>query len=160
MADSSPRASTSEEENEKLLPTDLPVMSTRLKKTSHLGSAFLYISIVFAVLLGFLVGFGVARYRPARMVDFDMLNAVPRVPLSYSARTFVHDERFAALPPKNGEAEKVWDSLLPKGLGYVKHPKFAPEDSTVSVFHQLHCLVIYSPPHILFQFEQWDTRIL
>jgi hypothetical protein len=43
--------------------------------------------------------------------------------------------------------DAAWDSLIPKGRGFVVHPKLAPADGrdnkgkSVSVFHELHCLV-------------------
>lgn len=43
--------------------------------------------------------------------------------------------------------DAAWSSLIPKGRGFVIHPKLAPADGkekkgkSVSVFHELHCLV-------------------
>lgn len=37
--------------------------------------------------------------------------------------------------------EKAWADLIPKGRGFVKHPKLAKELKSVSVFHEIHCLV-------------------
>ncbi|KAF2163210.1 hypothetical protein M409DRAFT_26254 [Zasmidium cellare ATCC 36951] len=35
----------------------------------------------------------------------------------------------------------AWDSLIPKGRGWIKHPELNDGQlSSVSVFHQLHCL--------------------
>lgn len=32
-------------------------------------------------------------------------------------------------------------SLIPRGRGFVRHPKLAKVEKSVSVFHELHCLV-------------------
>jgi hypothetical protein len=37
--------------------------------------------------------------------------------------------------------EAAWASLIPDGRGFVTHPKLAKEMKSVSVFHELHCLV-------------------
>ncbi|KAF2832743.1 hypothetical protein CC86DRAFT_341428 [Ophiobolus disseminans] len=51
---------------------------------------------------------------------------------------------FADEPSERTDA--AWSSLIPKGRGFVIHPKLAPADGgerkgkSVSVFHELHCL--------------------
>ena len=41
--------------------------------------------------------------------------------------------------------EAAWASLIPEGRGFVMHPKLAPGDKkSVSVFHELHCLVSHA----------------
>ena len=52
------------------------------------------------------------------------------------------NESFAGEP--SAETEKMWKSLIPKGRAFVQHPKLAKEIKSMSVFHELHCLV--SPP--------------
>jgi hypothetical protein len=39
------------------------------------------------------------------------------------------------------DSERAWKSLFPIGRGFVLHPELAKEEKTVSVFHELHCLV-------------------
>jgi hypothetical protein len=38
------------------------------------------------------------------------------------------------------DADRAWLDLFPLQGGFFKHPQFAPNRSTFSVFHQLHCL--------------------
>jgi len=55
------------------------------------------------------------------------------------------NESFAGEP--SAETEKMWKSLIPKGRAFVQHPKLAKEIKSMSVFHELHCLVSpHSPP--------------
>ncbi len=37
--------------------------------------------------------------------------------------------------------ESAWHALFPKQMGYFTHPIIAPQRSTLSVYHYLHCLV-------------------
>ncbi|MCJ1474998.1 hypothetical protein MMC13_003658 [Lambiella insularis] len=37
-------------------------------------------------------------------------------------------------------ADSAWESMFPRGLGFVKHPTIAPNHSVLAVFHQLHCM--------------------
>ncbi|OOF98337.1 hypothetical protein ASPCADRAFT_128496 [Aspergillus carbonarius ITEM 5010] len=68
-------------------------------------------------------------------------NTVARVPLTRWVSQHVHrDSRFEAPPEPDIVQEPPWDSLLPKGLGYVRHPELAPQISVLGVFHSLHCL--------------------
>ncbi|KAJ5552669.1 hypothetical protein N7494_002047 [Penicillium frequentans] len=38
------------------------------------------------------------------------------------------------------ESDAAWDSLFPKGKGFVRHDEIAPETSGLVVYHGLHCL--------------------
>ena len=49
---------------------------------------------------------------------------------------------FAAEPSPDTEA--AWISLMPKGRGFVTHPVLAKEMKSISVFHEIHCLVRFS----------------
>ncbi|KAI0516713.1 hypothetical protein F5B22DRAFT_176711 [Xylaria bambusicola] len=42
----------------------------------------------------------------------------------------------------DSKSDSLWDSLFPEKLGFVKHPKLAPNVAGVAVFHELHCLNI------------------
>jgi hypothetical protein len=50
---------------------------------------------------------------------------------------------FAAEP--SVETQKTWDSIMPQGRGFIKHPKLAKdgEVKAIAVFHQIHCLVCF-----------------
>lgn len=39
------------------------------------------------------------------------------------------------------ESERAWLNLLPDGIGAVQYDELADDIVTLSVFHQLHCLV-------------------
>lgn len=71
------------------------------------------------------------------------LGRVYIVPIGIALRTFRQHPEFMVPPPVDSSAEVSWDSLLPKGLGYVKNPHIAATEniSTIGAFHQLHCLV-------------------
>ncbi|KAM0795546.1 hypothetical protein BDR22DRAFT_894084 [Usnea florida] len=93
------------------------------------------------LLLAGAAGFFIALSLPqSRLASFSLPDTVPRVYTGWSKETFRFNESFAAPPPQGGGQEVVWDSLIPNGLGYVKHPSLAPNLSVISVFHQLHCL--------------------
>lgn len=49
-----------------------------------------------------------------------------------------YNNTFALHP--SAETEAAWDSLFPKGKGFVRHEKIAPETSGLVVYHGLHCL--------------------
>jgi len=55
------------------------------------------------------------------------------------------NESFAGEP--SAETEKMWKSLIPKGRAFVQHPKLAKEIKSMSVFHELHCLVSSISPY-------------
>lgn len=46
------------------------------------------------------------------------------------------------------ETDAAWDSMFPKGVGFVKHPEVSPNLSGLAVFHELHC-VVSDPEHRL-----------
>ncbi|CAD6567421.1 MAG: hypothetical protein ASARMPREDX12_005823 [Alectoria sarmentosa] len=97
--------------------------------------------ILVLLLLAGTAGFFIALSLPRnRLASSSLPDTVPQVPTAFSKETFRYNESFAAPPPQAGGPEPVWDSLIPNGLGYVKHPSLAPNLSVVSVFHQLHCL--------------------
>ncbi len=55
-----------------------------------------------------------------------------------SPRIFTYNRTFAE---NSVASEEAWEALFPKQKGYFTHPTLAPERSTFSVFHYLHCLV-------------------
>ena len=52
-------------------------------------------------------------------------------------QTFIYNRTFAE---GSKTANRAWDSLFPKQMGYFSHPEIAPHLSTFSVYHTLHCL--------------------
>ncbi|KID91350.1 hypothetical protein MGU_01320 [Metarhizium guizhouense ARSEF 977] len=42
----------------------------------------------------------------------------------------------------NAKIDALWDSLFPEKLGFIQHPKLAPNVAGIAVFHELHCLNI------------------
>lgn len=49
-----------------------------------------------------------------------------------------YNSTFSSAPSPSSDA--AWESLFPKGKGFVRHPDIAPETSGLVVFHALHCL--------------------
>jgi hypothetical protein len=56
---------------------------------------------------------------------------------------FAGNESFIGKP--STEKDLAWKSLMPEKGGFFEHPKIAREKSVFAVFHQMHCLVSYSP---------------
>ncbi|KAJ4385386.1 hypothetical protein N0V93_009813 [Gnomoniopsis smithogilvyi] len=40
----------------------------------------------------------------------------------------------------NNETSALWDSMFPRGRGFIRDPDLSPEPTCVAVYHQLHCL--------------------
>ncbi|KAF2707642.1 hypothetical protein K504DRAFT_383505, partial [Pleomassaria siparia CBS 279.74] len=53
-------------------------------------------------------------------------------------KKFVYDRNFS-YPPSNS-TDDLWNTLFPQNGGFFSHVPNIPTRSTVSVFHQLHCL--------------------
>ncbi|KAK0702002.1 hypothetical protein B0T26DRAFT_660122 [Lasiosphaeria miniovina] len=62
----------------------------------------------------------------------DVRNIVETAP-----HVFVYNRTFAE---KSAAADAAWSELFPRQAGYFSHPSLAPQRSTFSVFHYLHCL--------------------
>ncbi|PYI04755.1 hypothetical protein BO78DRAFT_347040 [Aspergillus sclerotiicarbonarius CBS 121057] len=89
---------------------------------------------VFAVLAGVLLfGLGVAAGKnlPARQSGLLAPEGDVKVFMEYNSTFTLHP---------SPESDAAWDSLFPKGKGFVKHPTIAPETSGIVVYHGLHCL--------------------
>lgn len=99
--------------------------------------AMMVVSFLLAGTAGFFIGLSLPQ---KRLASWSLPDTVPQVFIGLSTETFQYNESFATPPPQEGGQEPVWDSLIPNGLGYVKHPTLAPNLSVISVFHQLHCL--------------------
>ena len=65
---------------------------------------------------------------------------VPQVPVGRTVEVFGSHTEFMGPPPSDNSTEPSWDSLLPKGLGYVSSADTDHNVSTIGAFHQLHCL--------------------
>jgi hypothetical protein len=66
----------------------------------------------------------------------------PAVPTSLMTKSFVYDRDFS-YPPSN-LTNAAWQTLFPARGGFFTHAPSITQRSTLSVFHQLHCLVSYS----------------
>ena len=55
-----------------------------------------------------------------------------------SPHVFIYNRTFAE---KSDAADNAWSVLFPRQAGYFTHPTVAPNRSTFSVYHYLHCLV-------------------
>lgn len=97
------------------------------------------ITIFFCGIAGFLSGWLSSNYANSRL---NLAGTVPQVPIGYIVDVFSSHPEFMSSPPRDGSSEPVWDSLLPKGLGYVHNPNVATTQniSTIGATHQLHCL--------------------
>lgn len=51
---------------------------------------------------------------------------------------WIYNRTFSEAP--SDLSDSSWQSLFPRGVGFVQNPEIAPEISGISVFHQLHCL--------------------
>ncbi|MCJ1330825.1 hypothetical protein MMC10_007512 [Thelotrema lepadinum] len=64
---------------------------------------------------------------------------MPPAPSGTKLTVFEYNQTFSLEPSNITNA--AWDSLSPEPVhGFVHHPSLAPYVSTLSVFHQLHCL--------------------
>jgi hypothetical protein len=59
--------------------------------------------------------------------------------VSSFSKVFAFDRTFGEV---SEEANEVWEEMFPPHGGFFNHPTIAPQRSTFSVFHQLHCLVL------------------
>lgn len=79
--------------------------------------------------------FRVVRSLTHLTIGTDMsCNTVPTI-----RKTLQPDTSFMVKPPKSND--HTWDSMFPTTGTFFPHPDIAPERGTLSVFHQLHCLV-------------------
>jgi len=96
------------------------------------------------ILLSLLVG---ALFSQFMRVEY----AVDGYPLPYGRSTglknVVWNINVSFADESSELTDAAWTSLIPKGRGFVIHPKLAPTDGkdkkgkSVSVFHEIHCLV-------------------
>ena len=75
--------------------------------------------------------------------------AIPTAPYAgnpaYNIQNVVWSENMTFAAPPNAATEAAWESLIPSGRGFIKHPVLAKETKAVAVFHELHCLVWLCP---------------
>jgi hypothetical protein len=57
-------------------------------------------------------------------------------------KTFSYNRTFAEVP--SHETDEAWESLFPPHGGFFNVTELGSQRSTLSVFHQLHCLVCTS----------------
>ena len=74
-----------------------------------------------------------------RLFGVDGLHQLSYMP---TVRTLSHTFRYNRTFAESSKlADEAWDELLPAQNGYFSHPTIAPQRSTLSVYHELHCLV-------------------
>ncbi|ORY05913.1 hypothetical protein BCR34DRAFT_490529, partial [Clohesyomyces aquaticus] len=66
------------------------------------------------------------------------INITTTVPAGSIKKTFYYNRMFSY--PPDAKTDAAWDSVYPRGLGFIHHPVLAPNQSGLAVFHQLHCL--------------------
>lgn len=84
--------------------------------------------------------------------------SVERIP-----QVFTYNRTFSERPSLN--TDSAWESIFPLQGGFFRHPVIANERSAFSVFHQLHCLVIFPPsrssfPSLTVGIERHSNSIL
>ncbi|KAK2754309.1 hypothetical protein CKAH01_17497 [Colletotrichum kahawae] len=106
-----------------------------IKRTWNLGK----VHVIYTLLLVFVavVTNNVSRMNSdSALYGEDPLKGEMR--LKTAPRTFLLDLTYA-MPP-SPKVDKAWSSLLPERGGFFTHPKIAPTESCLAVFHQIHCL--------------------
>ncbi|CRG89182.1 hypothetical protein PISL3812_06218 [Talaromyces islandicus] len=89
-------------------------------------------AVVLTAFVFFRLGIAAGKYQPETERD-GLLNP------DGSVKVFMeYNSTFTQRP--SPESNNAWDSLFPKGVGFIKHPTIAPETSGLVVFHALHCL--------------------
>jgi hypothetical protein len=143
-----------------------PNFHSRLKYAAllrHLIAMFIFILIVGVAFTAGRYSAGtpevnISRKSHKSMLDYQRSN-IGLIVKSID-HTFVYNRTFA----EGGQrAARAWRELFPPENGYFTHPEVAPERSTLSVYHTLHCLVrpnskfLFMYTHI---FLEWNSRRL
>ncbi|KAJ6036382.1 hypothetical protein N7540_000661 [Penicillium herquei] len=107
------------------------------KRFSNSSRNFLPWKILFGIVGSlFIFGLGVVTGKslPARNeVESGLLapEGDVKVLMEYNSTFSIHP---------SPETEAAWESLFPKGKGFVRHETIAPETSGLAVYHALHCV--------------------
>ncbi|KAF2019172.1 hypothetical protein BU24DRAFT_114526 [Aaosphaeria arxii CBS 175.79] len=97
-----------------------------------------FFAVAWLILLVGYIWLFVALYQNGRNRAGSSTIVRETVGLEPQARIFKEDQKYANRP--NLTTNKAWLDLFPMQGGFFRHPKIAPERSTFSTFHQLHCL--------------------
>ncbi|GAW20961.1 hypothetical protein ANO14919_104740 [Xylariales sp. No.14919] len=98
-------------------------------------TSFLLISLLATLPIGFLCFKWGANAHETRPTQADWLS-----PLGDVDAVFRYQQKFTLHP--DNETDALWDSIFPRGRGFIRHPEISPETHCLAVFHQLHCLDI------------------
>ncbi|KAI1351456.1 hypothetical protein F5Y01DRAFT_282397 [Xylaria sp. FL0043] len=98
-------------------------------------TSFLLISLLTTFPIGFLCFKWGASAQEARQTQVDWFS-----PLGEVDAVFRYQKKFTLHP--DNETNALWDSIFPRGRGFIQHPEISPEIHCLAVFHQLHCLDI------------------
>lgn len=78
------------------------------------------------------------KFQPPKPVFETFTDDSPKSSVENLSHIFRYNHTFAE---NSQRADQAWKDVLPPQNGYFSHPKIAPQRSTLSVYHQLHCLV-------------------
>ncbi|KAI8625265.1 hypothetical protein F5Y19DRAFT_450824 [Xylariaceae sp. FL1651] len=98
-------------------------------------TSFLLISLLTTLPVGYLCFQWGASAQEARQAQIDWFSPPGEVDAN-----FRYQQKFTLRP--DNETNALWDSIFPRGRGFIKHPEISPETHCLAVYHQLHCLDI------------------
>ncbi|KAL2859642.1 hypothetical protein BJX68DRAFT_262065 [Aspergillus pseudodeflectus] len=125
------------------------------KSPSRKRTALYVVQIIALFAIAFLLGFVIGEAKTpqpqwkggllckvlsiySNLSDTDHVTVGFTVPAGTVHTALYHNLTFTQRP--DAEAEQALGDLVPVGRGFVQHPELAPAVSTLTVFHQLHCL--------------------
>ncbi|KAI1294308.1 hypothetical protein F5Y03DRAFT_373352 [Xylaria venustula] len=103
--------------------------------SAHWFISFLLISLLTTLpigLLSFKLGASTQEARGKQLDWFSPPGDVDAV--------FRYQKKFTMHP--DNETNALWDSVFPRGRGFIQHPVISPDVHCLAVFHQLHCIDI------------------
>ncbi|KAJ8131459.1 hypothetical protein O1611_g2171 [Lasiodiplodia mahajangana] len=98
-------------------------------------TSFLLISFITTLPIGFLCFKWGASTQEAHQTRLDWFSPPGEVDT-----VFRYQQKFTLRP--DNETDALWDSIFPRGRGFIKHPEISPDVHCLAVYHQLHCLEI------------------
>ncbi|KAI1120109.1 hypothetical protein F5Y10DRAFT_259064 [Nemania abortiva] len=119
-------------------PQDIPdkyVIRNSGMTATRWFSSFLLISLLTTLPIGFLCFKWGASAQGARQTKIDWFSPPGEVDT-----VFQYQQKFTLHP--DNETNALWDSIFPRGRGFIKHPEISPDVHCLAVYHQLHCLEI------------------
>ncbi|KAK1759951.1 hypothetical protein QBC47DRAFT_438289 [Echria macrotheca] len=108
------------------------------QRSSLVFKALVFLASVVVISLSFALGrWSSSSYSSSRDRERGFTKVPPGLSLQTSPQVFIYNRTFGE---KSAVADAAWDILFPKQAGYFSHPELAPQRSTFSVYHYLHCL--------------------